>query len=40
MEWTAKAPSDAVIPVGALVTIERIEGAKLFVAPAEEKAKL
>ena len=40
VEWTAKAPSDAVIPVGALVTIERIEGAKLYVAPAEEKAKL
>lgn len=37
VSWAAKAPTDAVIPAGALVTIERIEGAKLCVAPAEEK---
>ena len=36
VEWTARAPSDAVLPAGTLVTIERIEGAKLFVAPAKE----
>ena len=36
VEWTARAPSDAVLPAGTLVTIERIEGAKLFVAPVKE----
>ena len=38
VEWTAKAPTDAVIPVDTLVTIERIEGAKLYVAPAAPAA--
>lgn len=32
--WTAKSTDHTVIPVGALVTIERIEGAKVYVRPA------
>lgn len=33
--WTARAVSGSPIPAGARVTIERFEGTKLFVSPAE-----
>ncbi len=31
--WTARSTSEAAIPAGAAVTVERIEGVKLFVTP-------
>lgn len=37
MEWTARSASGAPIRVGTLVTVERIEGVKVFVSPAEVK---
>ena len=33
MEWTARSESGAVIPQGALVKVERIEGVKAIVSP-------
>ena len=33
--WAARSTSGAGIPVGALVKVERIEGVKVFVSPAE-----
>ena len=35
--WTARAVSDQTIPADAIVTIQRIEGVKLIVAPAQRK---
>ena len=40
MEWTARSSSGAVIPAGTQVTVERIEGVKVFVSPVEVAAKL
>lgn len=37
MEWSARSVDGSVIPVGTLVRAERIEGVKVFVAPAETK---
>ncbi len=34
--WTARSETGEAIPEGATVTIKRIEGVKLFVAPAQE----
>ena len=34
--WTARSDSGAPIPKGTTVTVKRIEGVKLFVAPAEK----
>jgi membrane protein implicated in regulation of membrane protease activity len=31
--WTARSSDDSVIPEGALVTVEKIEGVKLIVTP-------
>ena len=36
MEWSARSTSDAPIPVGTLVKVERIEGVKVFVTPVKE----
>lgn len=35
MAWTARSDSGAGIPKGTVVTVKRIEGVKLFVAPAK-----
>ena len=35
MEWTARSTSGANIPVGTRVQVDRIEGVKAFVSPAE-----
>lgn len=37
MEWTARSTDGAVIPEGTLVKVDRIEGVKVFVSPAEVK---
>lgn len=36
--WSARSESGAVIPEGELITVRRIEGVKLWVAPAEKPA--
>ena len=40
MEWTARSESGAPIPKGTLVKVERIEGVKAIVSPAEVKAEI
>lgn len=37
MEWTARSTTGAVIEAGTLVTVDKIEGVKAFVTPAEVK---
>ena len=37
MYWTARSTSGDSIPEGTLVKVDRIEGVKVFVSPAEEK---
>ena len=37
MYWTARSTSGEYIPKGTLVKVDRIEGVKAFVSPAEEK---
>lgn len=38
MDWTARSSDGETIPEGALVRVERIEGVKVFVVPAEVPA--
>ena len=38
MEWTVRSTSGDVIQVGTVVTVDRIEGVKAFVSPAEVSA--
>lgn len=40
MEWTARSTSGQPIPVGTRVTVDRIEGVKAFVSPAEVPANV
>ena len=40
MEWTARSTSGDPIPQGTRVTVDRIEGVKVFVSPAEITASL
>ena len=40
MEWTARSTSGQPIPAGALVKVDRIEGVKAFVSPAEVPANV
>ena len=40
MEWTARSSSGEVIPTGTQVTVERIEGVKVFVSPVNVTANL
>ena len=40
MEWTAPSTSGKVIPAGTLVKVDKIEGVKAFVSPAEIKVTL
>ncbi len=37
MEWTARSTSGEVIPKGTLVTVDKIEGVKVFVTPVKVK---
>ena len=40
MYWTARSTSGDPIPEGTLVKVDRIEGVKVFVSPAEEKVSV
>lgn len=40
MEWTARSTSGTPIPKGTLIRVDRIEGVKVFVSPAEVPAKV
>jgi len=40
MEWTARSTSGALIEAGTLVRVDRIEGVKVFVSPAEVPANV
>ena len=40
MEWTARSTSGQPIPAGTLVKVDRIEGVKAFVSPAEVTANV
>ncbi len=40
MEWTARSTSGAPIPAGTLVKVDRIEGVKVFVSPADVAANV
>ena len=40
MEWSARSTTGEIIPEGALVRVERVEGVKLFVTPVEKRAKI
>ena len=40
MEWTARSTSGAPIPQGTLVKVDKIEGVKVFVTPAEAEVKV
>ena len=40
MEWTARSATGNPIPAGTLVTVDRIEGVKAFVTPAEVPAQI
>ena len=40
MEWTARSTSGAVIPKGTLVQVDKVEGVKAFVSPAEVSAEV
>ena len=39
MEWTARSTSGEPIPAGTLIKVDRIEGVKVFVSPAEVPVK-
>ena len=40
MEWTARSTSGSVIEEGTLIRVDRIEGVKVFVSPAEMKEEV
>ena len=40
MEWTARSTSGAPIPEGTMVKVDKIEGVKVFVTPAEVPANV
>ena len=40
MEWTARSTSGQLIPAGTLVKVDKIEGVKAYVTPAEIPAKV
>ena len=40
MEWTARSTSGDTIPAGTKIRVDRIEGVKVFVSPAENMAKV
>ena len=40
MEWSARSTSGETIPTGALVKVDKIEGVKVFVSPAQVEASV
>ena len=40
MEWTARSTTGAPVPAGTMVKVDRIEGVKVFVTPAEVPAQV
>lgn len=36
MEWTARSSDGSLIPAGTLIRVDRVEGVKVFVSPAEK----
>ena len=40
VEWSARSSANTHIPAGTLVKVDRIEGVKVFVSPAEEPARV
>ena len=40
MEWSARSTNNTHIPAGTLVKVDKIEGVKVFVSPAEAPAKV
>ena len=40
VEWSARSTDNSHIPAGTLVKVDRIEGVKVFVSPAEEPARV
>lgn len=40
MEWTARSTSGDPIPAGTLIRVDRVEGVKVFVSPAEVSAQV
>ena len=40
MEWSARSTNGSHIPAGTLVKVDKVEGVKVFVSPAEEPARV
>ena len=40
MEWSARSTTGEIVPEGALVRVERVEGVKLYVTPVEKRTKI
>ena len=40
MEWTARSTNGQIIPAGTLIRVDRVEGVKVFVSPAEKRVKV
>ena len=40
MEWSARSTTGQIIPAGTLIRVDRVEGVKVFVSPAEKRAKV
>ena len=40
MEWTARSTTGQIIPAGTLIRVDRVEGVKVFVSPAEKRVKV
>ena len=38
MEWTARSTDGSIIPAGTLIRVDRVEGVKVFVSPAQKRA--
>ena len=40
MEWSARSTTGQIIPAGTLIRVDRVEGVKVFVSPAEKRVKV
>ena len=40
MEWTARSTTGQIIPAGTLIRVDRVEGVKVFVSPAEKRVRV
>ena len=38
MDWSARSTDGSIIPAGTLIRVDRVEGVKVFVSPAQKKA--